>query len=184
MLDFICMDTAELFGTGRERKIQSENICLQRDSNPRHATPRQVNQRFRPLGLRPLIHLSWSVVAWVRIPLETNIFILKVSFHPRSEQLNGAHANKIKHDHSLAVIVVLDLRYDKSYQAFDIYSRSIALTFSFTTNVTISTSISQTFLSLVAIFASLWCVYLTAHAACRGLLLLWLINSEYGATFI
>ena len=29
------------FGTGRERKIQNENICLQRDSNPRPASPRQ-----------------------------------------------------------------------------------------------------------------------------------------------
>ena len=34
MLDFICMGAAELFGTGREPKIQSENLCLQRDSNP------------------------------------------------------------------------------------------------------------------------------------------------------
>ena len=37
MLDFICMSTAELVGTGMERKIQNENICLQRDSNPLHA---------------------------------------------------------------------------------------------------------------------------------------------------
>ena len=50
MLDFICMGSAKLFGSGRERKIQNENERLQRDSNPRHATPRQVNQRFRPLG--------------------------------------------------------------------------------------------------------------------------------------
>ena len=45
MLGFICMGFADLFGTERERKI-----CLQRDSNPLHATPRQVNQRIRPLG--------------------------------------------------------------------------------------------------------------------------------------
>ena len=39
MLDFICMGSADLFGTGRERKIQNENLCLQRDSNSRrHAT--------------------------------------------------------------------------------------------------------------------------------------------------
>ena len=50
MLDFICMGSADLFGTGRERKIKNENICLQWDSNPRLDTPRQVNQRFRPLG--------------------------------------------------------------------------------------------------------------------------------------
>ena len=38
MLDFICMVSAELFGTDRERQIQNENICFQRDSNPRHST--------------------------------------------------------------------------------------------------------------------------------------------------
>ena len=37
MLDFIYMGSADLFGTGRERKIQNENICFQLDSNP--ATP-------------------------------------------------------------------------------------------------------------------------------------------------
>ena len=31
-------------------KIQNENIFLQRDSNPHLATPRPVNQRFRPHG--------------------------------------------------------------------------------------------------------------------------------------
>ena len=36
--------------TGRERKVQNENISHLRDSNPRQATPRQVYQRFRPLG--------------------------------------------------------------------------------------------------------------------------------------
>ena len=41
MLDFICNGSVDLFGTGRERKIQNENICLQRDSNPRPASPRQ-----------------------------------------------------------------------------------------------------------------------------------------------
>ena len=30
-------------------KIQNENVWLQLDSNPGHATPRQVNQRIRPL---------------------------------------------------------------------------------------------------------------------------------------
>ena len=37
MLDFICNGSVDLFGTGRERTIQNENICLQRDSNPLHA---------------------------------------------------------------------------------------------------------------------------------------------------
>ena len=50
MLDFIRMGSAKLFGIDSERKIQNENICLQRDSNSGHATPRQVNQRLRPLG--------------------------------------------------------------------------------------------------------------------------------------
>ena len=36
MIDFICMDSDELFGTGRE---QNENICLQRDSNPHPNAP-------------------------------------------------------------------------------------------------------------------------------------------------
>ena len=36
---------------------------------------------------------------------------------PRSEQVNGAVANEIKHDHSPEVIVVLDPRYDISYKA-------------------------------------------------------------------
>ena len=50
MLYFISMGSADLFETGRERKIQTENICFQRHSNPRHAIPRQESQRFRPLG--------------------------------------------------------------------------------------------------------------------------------------
>ena len=58
MLDFICMGSADLFGTGKELKIQNENICFQRDSNPRNTTPRQVNQRFRPLGHDALMMIS------------------------------------------------------------------------------------------------------------------------------
>ena len=50
MLDFICNGSVDLFGTGREQKIQNENICLQRDSNPHHASSRQESQRLRPLG--------------------------------------------------------------------------------------------------------------------------------------
>ena len=49
-LDFIYMGSADLFGTGRERKIQNKKICFQQDSNQRHATPQQESQRFRPLG--------------------------------------------------------------------------------------------------------------------------------------
>ena len=77
---------------------------------------------------KELIYLSWSGVAWVRIPLETCIFILNFSLPPRSEQSSGAHANKIKHDHSPVVICVLDPRYKAVYT----YSRSIAfITISF-----------------------------------------------------
>ena len=52
MLDFICNDSVDLFGTGRERKNQNENIhvSLQWDSNPHRANPRQESQRLRPLG--------------------------------------------------------------------------------------------------------------------------------------
>ena len=77
MLDFIYMGSADLYGKERERKIQNENICFQRDSNPHHASPRQESQRLRPLP-------------------------------PRSDQVNGAVANEIKHVHSPEVIVVLD----------------------------------------------------------------------------
>ena len=56
----------------------------------------------------------------------------------------------------------------------------------FTTNVTISTSISQTFRSWVAIFHHRQPVvfYLRAHTVCQGLFLLWMFYSEGGATFI
>ena len=50
MLDFIYMGSADLFGTGRERKIQNENIRFQRDSNQHLTSPRQESQRLRPLG--------------------------------------------------------------------------------------------------------------------------------------
>ena len=64
---------------------------------------------------------------WVRIPLETYIFILNFSLPPRSELVNGAVANEIKHVHSPEVIVVLDPRYDLSYKALYISTCSIAL---------------------------------------------------------
>ena len=50
MLDFICNGSVDLFGTRRERKIQNENICLQRDST--HTTPvhdRKFSARSRGL---------------------------------------------------------------------------------------------------------------------------------------
>ena len=54
-------------------------------------------------------------------------FILNFSLPPRSEQVNGAVANEIKHVHSPEVIVVLDHRYDLSYKALYITTCSIAL---------------------------------------------------------
>ena len=58
MLDFICQGSVDLFGTGRERKIQNENICLQRDSNPNHASPGQESHRLRLLGHEGLMVIS------------------------------------------------------------------------------------------------------------------------------
>ena len=43
---------------GEGAKTQNENICLQRDSNSRHANPRQVNQRFRVLGQDAVMRIS------------------------------------------------------------------------------------------------------------------------------
>ena len=60
-------------------------------------------------------------MVWVRIPLETYIFILNFSLPPRSEQVSRAHVNDIKHGNSPVVIVVLDPRYDLSYKALYIY---------------------------------------------------------------
>ena len=59
--------------------------------------------------------------------METYIFIFDFSLPSRSEQIGGANANEINHDHSLVVIVVLDHRYDLSYKALYTYSRSIDL---------------------------------------------------------
>ena len=76
---------------------------------------------------RAATFLSWTGGVWVRIPLETYIFISNFSLPPRSEQVKGAVANEIKHVHSPEVIVVLDPRYDLSYKALYISTCSIAL---------------------------------------------------------
>ena len=65
-------------------------------------------------------------MTWVRIPRETYIFMLNFSLPPRSKQLSVAYENEIKHDHSSLVKIILDPRYDLSYKALYIYSRSIA----------------------------------------------------------
>ena len=56
----------------------------------------------------------------------------------------------------------------------------------FTSNVTFSTSILQTFRSRGAIFhlRQPMAFYLTVHALCQGLLLLWMFYSKGGATFL
>ena len=58
MLDFICNGSVDLFGTGRKRKNQYKNLCLQQDSNPHHASPRHESQRVRPLGHEGLMVIS------------------------------------------------------------------------------------------------------------------------------
>ena len=47
-----------------ERKIQNENVCLQWDSNPDHASPRQESQRFRPLGYEGLMVICFLISNW------------------------------------------------------------------------------------------------------------------------
>ena len=66
---------------------------------------------------KTLTFLSRIGVMLVRIPLETDVFILDFSLPLRSEQVNGAVANEIKRGHSLEVIVDLEPRYDLSYKA-------------------------------------------------------------------
>ena len=58
MLDFICNGSVDLFGTGREQKIQNENTYVQRDLNPHHASLRQESQRLRPLSHEGLMVIS------------------------------------------------------------------------------------------------------------------------------
>ena len=48
MIDFICMGSAELLGSGRMRKNQNVNMFLA-GFEPTPGTPRQVIQRSRPL---------------------------------------------------------------------------------------------------------------------------------------
>ena len=98
MLDFICNGSLDLFGTMRERKIQNQNICLQRDSNPHHASPRQESQRLRPLGHDGLMVISglmsyritgykfkknYYVITRVKLIMVTCVFELNVrlNFH-------------------------------------------------------------------------------------------------------
>ena len=83
MLDFIYNDSVDLFGTGRERKIQNENICLQWDSNPHHASPRHESQRHRPLG-----HEGLMVIKWFNVLQDNGIQIKKKMLRDNTCQLD------------------------------------------------------------------------------------------------
>ena len=66
MLDFMYMGSADLFETGRSRKIQNENICFQRVSNKHDASPRQESQRLRPLIRYQVEHFLFnSILKWI-----------------------------------------------------------------------------------------------------------------------
>ena len=69
MLDFICMVSADLFGTGRERKIQNENLYLQQDSNSRrHATRDEAALKTaRPRRLDGVPWLNVLHDSWIQI---------------------------------------------------------------------------------------------------------------------
>ena len=74
---------------------------------------------------KALTFLSWTGVG--SNPTGDIYFHFEFSLPPRSEQVNGAVANEIKHVHSPEAIVVLDPRYDKTYKALYIHTCSIAL---------------------------------------------------------
>ena len=84
MLDFICMG------------MKNENICLQRDLNPRLATTRLVEQRFRPLDydtLMEIILINVLLDSWIKLikPLRDNTsqsdcgYIIHVSLNRLSD---------------------------------------------------------------------------------------------------
>ena len=50
---------------GGSEKFKNENICLQRDSNPRLATTRLEEQRFRPLGYDALMKIWRLISYWI-----------------------------------------------------------------------------------------------------------------------
>ena len=55
MLDFICIGPAELFGSGREQKNSKGKYMSPAGFEPTPGSPRQVNQRSRPL-----LKLIWT----------------------------------------------------------------------------------------------------------------------------
>ena len=71
---------------------------------------------------------DWNIVNCdVKKPFQQQQQHFEFSLPPRSEQVNGAVANEIKHVHSPEVIVILDPKYDLSYKALYLSTCSIAL---------------------------------------------------------
>ena len=89
MLDFIYFGSADLFGTGSDRKIQNENMCFERDSNPHHASPQQESQCHRPLGHAGSI--SSRAQKGQKGKVTTHTTLQKVRFH------SGCGATKDSH---------------------------------------------------------------------------------------
>ena len=71
MLDFICNGSIDLFGSGRERQIQNENICLKRDRT--HTTPVH-DRKVSALDRSATRAWWWSVV---NVLLDNGTQILK-----------------------------------------------------------------------------------------------------------
>ena len=95
-LDFIYGDSSDLFGTGWERKIQNENICFQRDSNPRHATPRQDSQRSRPLGQA----VFWFSILWKQMDMWQYLYGISYSLilsRVKTWQVRGIWSQQLEH---------------------------------------------------------------------------------------
>ena len=78
MFDSIFIGFAELSGTGNERKIHNENICLHRESN-------QGSLSFQPNVLD-------------RSATKTYIFIFNFSLVSPPWQLGEANTNEVEHD--------------------------------------------------------------------------------------
>ena len=88
------------------RKIQNENIYLQRDLYP-HPTLHECKAALVSTDI-PVKECR----EWVRIPIVTYICFIKFRYLPVPNSSAEPMINEIKHDHSPVVIVVLDPRYD------------------------------------------------------------------------
>ena len=77
ILDFICSGFAKLCGTGMERKMQNETLCIQRDSNTRLERPSKVIQRLdrSGIGLRRLNVIKTFTVSYM---IEMNTRVTKL----------------------------------------------------------------------------------------------------------